>query len=492
MTARPVGLVARPYELPALTPGLRTGLLALGLGASALLGAFGAHVGGGALALLLAGAVALLLAAASSYAALVLLILLLLLPLQSLPFPPLHINQIDAVYLAAVTGLVLRFFASGQRFEPTALSLGLATFMGSAALTSIVGVFGGAAPQEALSHFRGLAGYALVPLLFLSAAEGERSRVSRLLILLCVIGGLTSAQGVLSWAQLNGVWELPAGLQHLALPETEQEVGAVPARSGDFGYLRAWAGNLEGNTLGAFLLLLTPLAAYLSFRGGSDERRVAFGAITVLLVFGIIVSYSRSAYLGLAAASLPAFWLLWRRRPLAAAGLAVAGLTALALLIGRIPGADDRLATVSALSEDPTVAHRQTVYQQAFGAVLRSPVWGVGFGTEIEDIGAGADSLYVFLLLRGGLLMVGAALLFAAVTGRVLIEAWRQGRFSGVEFALASGLLGFAVHSLVDYSLWNPKVALAAWLLAGGIVSAALRDADREVEAPAAAGSGRW
>ena len=36
------------------------------------------------------------------------------------------------------------------------------------------------------------------------------------------------------------------------------------------------------------------------------------------------------------------------------------------------------------------------------------------------------------------------------------------------------GLSGVAAHSLVDYTLWNPKVALVVWLLAGLALAAAL------------------
>ena len=441
-----------------------------GLAAAGLAGMATPHLGAGTLAALLAGGAALLAALLSGYAALLLLALLLLLPVDLAGPLPAEVNATDVIYAAGLAGLALRAL-SNERAHLSPLSLALIAFIvtGISALTA--GILTAGEAQRALSHFRGLFGYALIPLLVLSVTREQRRA---LLWLLCGAGILTAARGVLSWAQLNGLVHLSGVLQRIASPDTDDFVGAVPALAGDFGYLRAWAGSFEGNTLGAFVVLLLPVAAYLAWRSGSVPLRLAVGAGAILLLVALFVSYSRGAYLGLAATALPAVVILCRQRPLAAAALTLGGIALLVFLVSHLPGAEDRLVTLASLSEDPTVQHRQLVYGEVLDSLTQSPIWGIGLGTSVADIGTGADSLYLFLPLRGGLLVTAAFVALCWIAGRRLLAALRAGRLTGLDLAVAAGLWGFAVHSIVDYTLWNPKVALTVWLLIGVLMAAAL------------------
>jgi O-antigen ligase len=219
--------------------------------------------------------------------------------------------------------------------------------------------------------------------------------------------------------------------------------------------------------------LVLPSCAYLALRAGSAAR-AACAAGTVLITMALVVSYSRGAYVGGAAASLPALFLLWRRNPRAALAVVAVGAALLFYLVTHLAGAQDRLVTLRTLSDDPTVLHRQLVYEQIAEAVRQSPLWGVGLGTSVRAIGTGADSLYLFVLLRGGLLATGAAAALAWFAGREVMVAFRAGRMRGLDLAIGCGLFGFAVHSLIDYTLWNPKVALVVWLLVGLLLAPAL------------------
>ncbi len=450
------------------------GLLAVGL-----FGATVPQLGAGTAVALLVGGTALIAAAASSYAALGLLIVLILVPLDAAGELPAHINEIDTVYGAALIGLSLRVLTSRQPLVFSPLGLALAAFMLVGLLALTAGVLSGAETATALGQFRGLFGYALIPLLVLSLDRQARERRRTLVCLLCAVGAATAARGVLSWADLNGVVQLSGLLHRIASPDSEDVVGAVPAISGDFGYLRAWAGNFEGNTLGAFVVLLLPVTVYLTMSGSNTVTRIGFGAGAVLLTVALLVSYSRGAYLGLAAASVPGMLALWRRHPMGTVVLALTGGAVLFLLATHLPGAEDRLSTLRALAEDPTVRHRQLVYGQIVESVAGSPVWGIGLGSSIGPIGTGADSLYLFMVLRGGLLLACSFLLLAWVGGRHLLDALRAGRLTTLDLAVAAGLLGFAAHSAIDYTIWNPKVALTAWLLVGILMAAALDDTRR-------------
>ncbi|MDZ4277590.1 MAG: O-antigen ligase family protein [Dehalococcoidia bacterium] len=480
---------ARRAQAPLIdgvTPAARRALLVAGVTAAGLLGMAAAHVGPGPTMMLVVGAGVLVAASSSSYAALAILIVLLPLPLRSFSLPPFQINQIDIVYASALIGLALRVLVNKERFAVGSLGLAALAFLASGSLSALVGVLNGAGLQGALSHFRGIFGYALIPLLFLSLGGEQASRRRALLLLLCGVGALTAARGVLSWAQLNGLVELGGVLHRLASPDSTEAVGAVPALAGDFGYVRAWAGNLEGNTLGAFVILIAPVAVAFALRAERGLARLAFGAGALLLVMALIVSYSRGAYLGLSAAALPALLVLWQRRPVLAVAVALGGVILVGFLVTQLPGADDRLVTVYALREDPTVQHRQLVYEHVVDAIALSPAWGTGLGTDVPGVGTGADSLYLFVLLRGGLLMAAATFALIVVAGRRVLGALRAGNVGGLDLAVAAALWGFAVHSAFDYSLWNPKVALTAWLLAGALLAAALEGRARETRVPAA------
>lgn len=422
----------------------------------------------------LVGCAVLAAAVASGYAALIVLVALLLVPIGVGGELPLQLNEIDLVFGAGLFGLVARMATAREPVLLRPLGIALAGFILAGCVALAAGLLASADPARALSQFRGLFAYALVPMLVFSLGERAAQRRRSLVALLCVAGALTALRGVLSWAELNDVLRLGGWLHRVAAPDEGGLVGVVPSASGRFGYARAWAGNFEGNTLGVLMILVLPSCAYLAFRAGSAAARPVFAAGTVLLTMALVMSYSRGAYVGAAVASLPALYLFWRRNPRGALVIAAAGGALLFYLVTHLAGAEDRLVTLRTLSDDPTVLHRQLVYEQIAAAVRQNPLWGVGLGTSVRAIRTGGDSLYLFLLLRGGLLVTGAAAALAWFAGREVVVAFRAGRMRGLDLAIGCGLFGFAVHSLIDYTLWNPKVALVVWLLVGLLLAPAL------------------
>lgn len=454
---------------------------ALGVGFAGAVGLL-IPVAGPDLALsLLVGAAVLAMALSSGYLALIVLTLLILAPLQSIPVGGLSLNQIDAVYFAGLLGLSARFLARGHRLTPSPLGAAMLAFVVVGVFMLAAGVLGGAEVPVALNHFRGVFGYGAIPLLVIAETDAAQRR--RLAMLACVIGGLTAARGILSWAELNNLASFGGVLHRLATPDADQSVGAVPSLSGRFGYTRAWAGNFEGNTLGAFLVVVLPVGAFFAFRARGAFTKAAFGGLTALMLVGLLVSYSRGAYFGLLVASVPLLLGVWRRSPAMAVGLLIAGAVSLFMLGQHLPGAEDRLATLRSLSGDLTVQHRGVVYREVVEAVRGSPIWGVGLGANVGEIGTGADSLYFFVLLRGGLLGAAAFGALAWVAIRVVIDGWRKSGTDGLGVAVAAGLLGFAAHSSVDFALWNPKVALTVWLFVGLLLAPALQNTGATAQA---------
>jgi O-antigen ligase len=435
-------------------------------------------------------AVVVTMAVGSGYLALVLLTLLVLVPLESTALGPLSINQIDAVYLAGLAGVIARFLGQGTPLRPKALGLATAAFLSVGLLMLVSGILAGADTQVALNHFRGVFGYAALALLVV--AETDRRQRRRLAMLACLVAGLTAARGLLSWMELNGFAGFPGVLHRLATPDADASVGAVPSLTGRFGYTRAWAGNFEGNTLGAFLVLVLPVTASFALQAREAATKAAFAGLTAVMLVGLFVSYSRGAYFGLLVASVPLLLAVYRRSPATALALLAFGAAAVALLSQHLPGAEDRLATLRSLGGDPTVQHRGIVYRQIVETVTSHPVWGVGLGTKVGDIGTGADSFYLFLLLRGGVLAAAAFATLLWLAARSVVQAARAACLSGLETALGAGLLGFAAHSVVDFALWNPKVALTVWLFIGLLLAPAVQRRRDQTKARRPARGGPW
>ena len=457
---------------------LFAGIVAAG-GAGVLAGRFDAVPA----ATLLIATAALLAALLSAHAAVALLITLLLIPLETTGLLAGRLNQIDTLYGAAVLGLVLRALPSNERLAIQPVGLALLAFIAAGTVALAAGVLSTHAFNAAFGHFRGPFGYALIPALVLMIGKDSKNKRQTLLWLLCAVAAITAAQAVLAWAQLNGLVHLSGVLGRVASPDETQRIGVVAATGGEFGYLRAWAGNFEGNSLGTFLVMIVPVSAYFALQGRSHALRLIFAGATALLLVALMASYSRGAYMGLAAASLHLVLNTWRRSPLGAVALVLASGALLVFLANELPGAQDRLITLRALGDDPTVQHRQIVYQQVLDAFRHNPVWGIGLGTSLGEFGTGGESLYLFLLLHGGLLVAGTFIFLVWVAGRQVVEAFRAGRLSGLDLAVAAGLMGFAVHSAVDYTLWNPKVALTMWLMVGFLMAAVLEHGEERAAA---------
>jgi O-antigen ligase len=114
---------------------------------------------------------------------------------------------------------------------------------------------------------------------------------------------------------------------------------------------------------------------------------------------------------------------------------------------------------------------------------LHSPILGAGAGNyelELAQYGVSgvrthANSWYLQSLAEGGLALFAAtlALLAAAIasfSGKPLVERLRAG--SPWILAALAATIALAVHQIVDYLVFYPKVG-AAWMLVLGVAAAA-------------------
>jgi O-antigen ligase len=240
--------------------------------------------------------------------------------------------------------------------------------------------------------------------------------------------------------------------------------------------------NILGGCLAFSLILLVVL--YLE---AAPAWRPWLGVIGFIGTLGLFVTYSRSAWLGLAAGGLCLIaWLALKREWKTFLNLAkLAGLLGLGLLpfiLGYAPLLSSRMngngSFQRATPENQAIGERSLLASQALIAIERHPWIGSGAGTFPEALLHEAPQ-YPFAFQPPHLVLLEVAaetgLPGAALYGFILLAPWillvlnyRQLQFSLPLAGISAALLAIEVVSLLDYYPWllNPG-RLWQWLLWG-------------------------
>lgn len=220
------------------------------------------------------------------------------------------------------------------------------------------------------------------------------------------------------------------------------------------------------NALAFYLERAVPFAAALAiaFRARFNLRWLAVAAICGV---GLLLTFSRGAYLGAGAGLLVVAWLAGRRR--LAGALALGGgilVLALALVAG------DRLLSLFAGGSGSL---RVAIWQSSLAMVRDHPIWGVGLDQFLyqyapryvqpeawpERFTSHPHNLLLDLWLRLGIMGLGVAAAYVVVLGRRVHRI--VGQRSGLGLAALGALTAGAIHGLVDNGYFLPGLALAFW-----------------------------
>jgi len=235
------------------------------------------------------------------------------------------------------------------------------------------------------------------------------------------------------------------------------------------------------NSLAAFLILLLPAVGTMALgREASRAQRAVSVAVALLFTFGLVLTISRGAWLGLALA-LSAWPLAaapggWRRRFLLAGAIVGALAAMFAALYAVSPDVRDRL---NGLVRDAGEKSRPIMWRAAWRLFREHPATGSGAGSynvlfekhrpeQFGDEPQWAHNDYLNTLSDYG--AVGFVLFFGAVAAM----AWRCARakreslphaadWLGAQMmttALAVGLAAFALHLFVEFHLKIPALAM--------------------------------
>lgn len=220
--------------------------------------------------------------------------------------------------------------------------------------------------------------------------------------------------------------------------------------------LRATGMSIDPNVFGAALMLVSALGINQLLSARPVIKRTWLIPIVALVVACLLLTFSRSSWVGLIVALVFMASVKYRRLWL------LFGLLAIVVVLGLIPGETtfiSHLQTGLAVQDRPTEM-RLGEYKDALRLISQYPVFGVGFGEAPSvDLYVGVSSIYLLIAEQMGL--VGLAT-FLFIVGFVLVDGLRR-----VLGASLAGLMRSAVQTGLDVHLLGLLAALVAALTAG-------------------------
>ncbi len=256
---------------------------------------------------------------------------------------------------------------------------------------------------------------------------------------------------------------------------------------------RAIGTSVDPNVLGGLLLMIGALAG-----PQLVAKRPLFSRWLTVAMFGLIVgalvlTFSRSAMLGLAAGLVYVAVLRYRRL---LPYMVVAGL--LFLLLPVTQGYVARFIE-GIQGQDLATQMRFGEYKDALILIQRYPIFGVGFaGTPDIDIYLGVANVYFTIAEVMGLV---GLLAFLAVIGTVFFNAFlnrrifkQNERLDAVWLGLHAALVGGLVAGIFDHYLFNLEfhhAVTAFWLLVGMAAAATRLGKENAENSVAAEENGR-
>ena len=302
----------------------------------------------------------------------------------------------------------------------------------------------------------------------------SRRHLEQIIAAVILGGAASSALGI-------ALYVLPAGTSTRLL--TALAPLGYPSGGGVLRYipstdvLRAISTSIDPNIFGAMLMLAAVLALsqVLAPQPVLDRRLIVVAAGLTLVA--LLLSYSRSSWMGVLAAGVLMVVLRYRRVWVLLA-LAGAMLTLVVLpTMGDLPVFGGFFAHLQSGFEarDQAAAMRLGEYKDAFRLIGQYPWFGVGFGVAPDvDLYIGVSSIYLLLAEQMGLIGLSAYLLTVGIllsrALRVLVTEQPEPAISSLLLGTTAALVGALTAGIFDHHFVNlrfPHIVALFWLMAG-------------------------
>jgi O-antigen ligase len=286
------------------------------------------------------------------------------------------------------------------------------------------------------------------------------------LVMWFIVGGAGAA--------LLGValWALPAPLSEGALllltPLGYPDAEVVRMVYGT-GLERATGTSVDANLFGGLMMLTACLIAGQLFAGQRVLPRSVLAAVGILVLAALVLSFSRSAWVGMGFALLY-LGVSFERRALALMASCV-------LLVVAVPPLRERIAGAITVQDAASIL-RVEEYRASRDLIAAHPLLGVGFG-PVEEINLvrRVSNMYLLTAEQMGLPgLLGLLMLLGAIGRRSLRWAKRSDDGAGSYAGLQAALMGMLTVGLFDHYFMNglfPHTTGLFWLLTGLLLVAA-------------------
>jgi len=233
--------------------------------------------------------------------------------------------------------------------------------------------------------------------------------------------------------------------------------------------MRAISTSIDPNVLGGLLILVASLTAPQLFTERPILKKIFVAPILAVMLSCLLLTFSRGAFVGLAAAWLFLGALRYRRLLIA---LVLVGL--LILILPQTRFYVQRFIAAGRV-QDLATQMRVGEYRDAFKLISRYPWFGVGFGGAPSiDLYIGVSSVYLLMAENMGLVGLGAFLLIMLL---YFLHGWRARRAltcdpegEAILLGLLAAIAGAMVGGIVDHYFFNldfPHSVSLFWLYVG-------------------------
>jgi O-antigen ligase len=392
-----------------------------------------------------------------------------LLPLGTLPFKIVLTPTFLDLAMGGVFAVYLMQWMTGQRrrLVTTPLHTLILAFMLLVTFNFVMGLRYAGLTSTLLRFFAELLLSITLALLLVDMLRAPE-QLKRLALVLMVAGTASALLGIILYVMPDALAEsVLVRLSVFGYPD-----GGVISYIESLPWLpeRAISTWVEPNRLGGFLVIVAALIApQLGTRYPVVRKRWIAAAMLAVVVVCLVLTYSRGAMLGFAAALMYIAALRYRRLLLV---MIVIGGLLLAL-----PFTQDYLARFveGAQGADLATQMRFGEYGDAVQLIARYPVVGVGFGGSPDiDLYLGVSSIYLYIAEAMGLVGL-VAFLLVMVAIFAYATAMRHGvqKLPGLEalrLGLTAALLGILVSGIFDHYFFNIEFHHAVtmlWLTVG-------------------------
>ncbi|MCL4459982.1 MAG: O-antigen ligase family protein [Chloroflexi bacterium] len=405
-----------------------------------------------------------------------------LLPFAVIPLPigTVKLTFLDATLTILLLVWLIRFLTHpGQRLQTSPLDLFILLFIFLAGVSFVLGTGYSDSPEITRLFLKLINSI----LLFFGVLNCVRTKqqLQQVLLGLVLAGSVAALIGlVLYFLPTAMTVRLMSSLRVIGYPSGWQDILRYIAGT---KILRANGTSIDPNILGATLMLTGSVAVtYLVSRSplpalfgkksawAALAKRWGLAVLFTLIVACLLLTRSRSAWVGLAAATIFVATVKYRRL------WVLFVLLGAALYFGLLPQAEPFLGHLESgfMAQDKAAAMRLGEYKDAFRLIATYPWFGVGFGAAPSiDLYIGVSSIYLLMAEEMGLIGLAVFLLIMGLLfwhGLRVLNRIPDAELQTILLSCLAAMFGALTTGLFDHHFFNlrfPHAIALFWLFVG-------------------------